>query len=514
MQEEYRGLQTGNWLLPVLVALIGAFMALLDSSIVNVALPTMMRVFNTDTSTISWVVTGYMLALGVVVPLSGWLGDRLGLKLLYMLSLGIFTLGSLLCAWSVGVGTMIAARVIQALGGGMLMPTTMSIIYSLVPQDRLGRAMGVFGIALIVAPAIGPTLGGYLVEYVDWRWIFTINLPIGVLGLFLSWFYLPLFPRRDPGPLDLGGALTSAAGLFCLLLALSKGNEWGWTSEAVVLLLYTSSVALGLFVYLELVTENPLLDLRVFRFPVFSWGNLILIIISIAMFGGIFYITFFLQIARGLGPMETGLITMPAALASGIMMPLAGWLYDRIGPKIPTMLGLLWVAVTTYMLKSLDVDTPTSTIYLLLIMRAMGMPFAMMPAQTAALSVIPPALIGRASAITNIISRVSASFGIALLTSVMNNRMALHAARYREALTWDNLGLQFFFQQADALLKIWGQGKLLAQFYLQSLLAKYAFVRAIGDVFIITAGITLLALVPALFLYKGEAEGRGPLGWE
>jgi len=214
--------------------------------------------------------------------------------------------------------------------------------------------------------------------------------------------------------------------------------------------------------------------------------------------------------------METGLITMPAALASGIMMPLAGWLYDRIGPKIPTIMGLLWVAVTTYMLRSLDVDTPTSTIYLLLIVRATGMPFAMMPAQTAALSVIPPALIRRASAITNIISRVSASFGIALLTSVMNNRMALHAARYSEVLTWNNLGLQFFFQQAGRCsAENLGAGEAVGPALSPGFAGQIRLCTGHRRCVHNNCGhITLLALVPAFFLYKGEAEGRGTLGWE
>ena len=210
---------TGGWLVPVLVALIGAFMSILDTSIVNVAIPTIMNVFNANTSTVAWVVTIYMLVMGIVVPLSGWLGDKLGFKRLYILSMAVFAFGSLLCAMSWSINTLIAARVLQALGGGMIMPTTMAMIYRMVPKKRIGSAMGIFGIALLVAPAIGPALGGYLVEYVNWRWIFTINLPIGVIGILLSLFLLPEFQTREAGRLDIGGALTAATGLFCLLLA-------------------------------------------------------------------------------------------------------------------------------------------------------------------------------------------------------------------------------------------------------------------------------------------------------
>ncbi|CEP68479.1 Tetracycline resistance protein TetB/drug resistance transporter [Moorella glycerini] len=512
------GSHEGSWLIAVLVALIGAFMAILDSSIVNVALPTMMRVFNTDTATIEWVVTIYMLALGVVVPLSGWLGDKLGFKLLYILSLGVFTLGSLLCTISWNVDSMIAARVIQALGGGMIMPTTMSIIYRLVPREKQGSAMGLFGMAMIVAPAIGPTLGGYLVEYVDWRWIFTINLPVGLLGVILSWFYLPAFPSREAGRLDIGGAVTAAVGLFCLLLALSKGGDWGWSSEAIVLLFYTSAVSLGLFVYLELTQENPLLDLRVFRYLTFTLGNVIVIVTSIGLFAGVFYISFFLQVARGLGAMETGLITMPGALASGLVMPLTGWLYDRLGPRPLAVAGMLWLGWTTYIFHNIDVITPTSTLYLWVILRGLGMSLAMMPAQTAALSVVPAELVGRASAITNIINRVSSSFGIAVLTTVLNNRAAMHAAHLANGVTASSLAAGEFFRKAGLLLgggsTAGDQARTLAAAYLQGIIARTAFVRAIDDVFIIAALIVLVGLLPAFFLQKGSGAARATFGSE
>ncbi|HTX72114.1 MAG TPA: MFS transporter, partial [Rectinemataceae bacterium] len=187
-----------HWLAPVLVALIGAFMSILDSSIVNVAVPTIMNVFNAGPSDVQWVSTIYLLAMGVVVPLSGWMGDKFGFKKLYMWALAAFVGGSLLCGLSWDLNSLIFFRVLQALGGGMIMPTMMAMIFRIVPRDKIGSAMGVFGIALMVGPAIGPTLGGYLVEYVDWRWIFTINLPIGIVGILLAWFVLPDFQSKHP----------------------------------------------------------------------------------------------------------------------------------------------------------------------------------------------------------------------------------------------------------------------------------------------------------------------------
>ncbi|MGB9921035.1 MAG: DHA2 family efflux MFS transporter permease subunit [Moorellales bacterium] len=506
----------GSWVLPVLVALIGPFMAILDSTIVNVAIPTMMRVFNVDTVTIEWVITIYMLALGVVVPLSGWMGDRLGLRRLYVLSLALFTLGSALCALSWNVNSLIAARVIQALGGGMIMPTVMAMVFRLVPGGRFGSGMGIFGIALLVAPAIGPTLGGYLVEYVGWRWIFTINLPVGLLGILLALAVLPDFPPADAGRIDVEGAVTAGGGLFCLLLALTKGNDWGWRSESTVLLLYASAVLLVLFVYLELTAEKPLLELRVFRYGTFTLANLMLVVVTICLNAGVFYVPLFLQRLRGLGAMETGLLMMPAALVSGLLMPFIGRLYDRLGPRPLSLAGLVLLAYTTYLFHRLDVSTPFRVIQVWLALRSVGMALGMGPVQTAALAVIPPELVGRASAITNIISRVSGSFGIAVLTSVLNRRQALHGVYLAQSLGSANPAVEHFLRQAETYIGGTAagsqMGRTLGLAYLQGLVAQTAFVRALEDIFVIMACLVLIAILPSLFLKKGG--GQAGLGLE
>jgi len=506
------GKETSFWVVSVLVVLIGPFMAILDSSIVNVAIPTIMHVFNTNTSTVEWVVTIYMLALGVVVPLSNWLGNRLGLKTLYILSLSVFTLGSLLCAFSWSITSLIVSRVVQAVGGGMIMPTTMSMIYSLVPRESFGSAMGIFGIALMVAPAIGPTLGGYLVEYVNWRWIFTINLPIGILGILLAYLILSEFPRSKAGKLDVGGALTAGTGLFCLLLALNKGNDWGWGSEKIVLLLYTSAVSLGLFVFLELTCENPLLDLRVFRYPTFTLANLMLVIVTICLNAGVFYVPLFLQNIRGLGAMKTGLLMMPAALVSGLMMPIAGRLFDRTGPRAVSITGLLILAYTTFLFHRLDLNTPFSVIQLWLVMRSVGMSLGMMPPQTAAISSVPPHMVGQASAINNIISRVSGSFGIAILTSILNKRQNLHSAVLAANISPYNPAVEAFFRQVESRLGTGAastaEARSLALAYLQGAVSKMSFVRALDDIFVIMTVIVVFALIPVLFIRKGSGSER------
>ncbi len=471
-----------HWMAPVLVALIGAFMAILDSSIVNVAIPSIMAVFNASPSSVQWVSTVYLLALGVVVPLSGWLGDKLGFKRLYIFSMAVF---------------------------GMIMPTTMAMIYRMVPRERIGGGMGIFGIALLVAPAIGPTLGGYLVEYVNWRWIFTINLPIGVLGILLSLFVLPEFQSKHPGRLDVAGALTSATALFCLLLALSKGSDWGWGAEPTVLLFGASFFAFVLFVYIELTSANPLLDLRVFKYTTFTMANLTIVATTVGMFAGLFYLPLFLQSIRGIGAMETGLLMMPGALLSGVMMPITGRLYDRIGPRPLVVMGLLLLAGVTYLFHNLNLLTATSTIIVWVMFRGMVLAFANMPAQTAALVDIPTELVGRASALTNIISRVSSSFGISVLTSILTSRQAFHSARLSWTLSAANPVAAGSLAKVGALMGGGAQGRTAALTYLQGMVARTAFVNAIDDVFLITAAFTLLALAPALFLKRGAQAGPG-----
>lgn len=498
-----------HWLAPVLVALIGAFMSILDSSIVNVAVPTIMNVFNAGPNSVQWVSTIYTLALGVVIPLSGWLGDRLGYKRLYMLSMAGFVAGSMLCTLAWDLNSLIVARVIQAAGGGMIMPTTMAMIYRMVPRDKIGSGMGILGIALLVAPAIGPTLGGYLVEYVEWRWIFTINLPIGVVGIVLAWFVLPEFQSKHPGKLDIGGAVTSAAALFCLLLALSKGSDWGWGDEKTVLLFFVSAVSFALFIYLELTSENPLLDLRAFKYRSFTLANLTLVVTTVGMFSGLFFLPLFLQSIRGMGAMETGLLMMPGALVSGALMPVTGRLFDKIGPRPLVITGLLLLAFVTFLFRNLNLATAATTVMVWTMFRGITMPFAMIPAQTAAMVDIPTELIGRASALTNIVSRVSSSFGIAVLTSMLTSRQAVHSARLSWGLTAANPAVVSLLNRAGAAMGGGAHGRGIALALVQGMVAKSSFVNAIDDVFIVTAAFTLIALVPALFLRKGTNSRSG-----
>lgn len=494
---------TSGWLAPLLVVTIGAFMTLLDSSIVAVAISTIMSAFNTDASTVQWVSTAYLLALGIATPLAGWLGDRLGIKNLYLAALVTFVAGSLLCSLSWNISVLIIARVIQAIGGGMITPTTLAMVYRLVPREKIGAAMGIFGMAGFIAPALGPTVGGYLVEYANWQWIFTINLPIGIAGFALAYFIVPEFRAKDPGKLDLAGAACSTVMLFCLLLALSKGGDWGWLDERTVLLLGVSFFAFVLFVVIELSTEKPLLDLRVFKFRSFTMGNFVIIVSMVGLYVGTFYFPLFLQKGKGLGAMDAGLLMTPAALVSAVLMPITGRLYDKVGPRPLVLVGLSLLAIITYLFHTLNLATATVTVCLWITLRGAVSPFTNIPAQTASMVDIPTELVSRASALTNVIARISSSFGLTILTALFTNRQAFHQARYAWTLTASDPATQHAVSSISMTLG-GVRGKTGALVWLQALVAKLSFVASLEDIFLVAGIFTLVGLIPALFLKKKD----------
>lgn len=505
----------GNtWIVPLLTVVIGAFMAILDTSIVNVAITKMMNVFGTDQTGIEWVSTAYSLTLGVVTPLSGWLGARFGLKRIYIVALTVFTLGSVLCAFAWSLDSMIAFRVIQAIGGGLIMPAVNAVLIQLVPRERLGAASGIFGLTILLAPAIGPTLGGYLVEYIDWHWIFTINLPVGILGIIMAYFLVPNLPRYKVGSFDWLGAGLISVGLLSLLLALTEGQSWGWGSLPIVMLFYTCVSMLGFFVWHQLTTPHPLLNLRLFRFPSFTLGNLIIIAVTIGLFGGLFYLPLFLQAVRGLGAFQAGLILFPPALVAGVLLPIAGILYDRIGPRVMVPVGLLILAYATSLFRHLTLDISLTTIIVWNSLRSVGQAFALIPVSSASISEIPPQMAGQAAAISNVIRNVASSFGVTMTVLIANHASDLHRAHYSELINSNDPLVQAALQQTQTALVASGIPPSLASTGLQALLlnqeGKQVFVQSMNDIFVFLAFVLLATVIPAFFLRKGKVARGGP----
>jgi EmrB/QacA subfamily drug resistance transporter len=409
-----------SWLAPLGVLVVGMFMSVLDTSIVNVALPTIQLELGISATDGQWVSTAYSLAEGIMVPISGWLGYRYGAKRIYLLCLAGFTLASVLCGLSGGLGTLVAFRILQAIPGGVIPVTCMTMLRRMVPPQRLGAAMGLYGLGIIVAPALGPTLGGVLVEYVNWRFIFFVNVPVGIFGLIAAVMVLKETAGRRDRPLDFLGFVTVASGLFALLLALEEGKDWGWTSYRILILFAAAVLLLALFVVIELERDLPLLDLRAFARFQFTLPLILVSSISLAIFASNFFIPQFLQGAvRGLSPVNTGLALIPQALVLAVLLPLTGVLYDRIGARWLAVAGLAICGVGLMMLSRINVDITTGELVLGMVVLAAGVGLAMMPIMSNSLAAVPAESAESASSLNTLTQRVSQSLGLGIVNAFL-----------------------------------------------------------------------------------------------
>jgi EmrB/QacA subfamily drug resistance transporter len=425
-----------GWILPLSVLIIGTFMSVLDTSIVNVAIPKIQIELSASPDDVEWVVTGYTLALGIIVPLVGWLGDRMGKTRMYIVSMIGFAAASMLCGAAWDLNSLVFFRIVQAIPGGILPVVTMTLLYEIVPRDRLGAATGIYGLGVVVAPAIGPTLGGYLVEYVDWRLIFYINVPVGIVGALAA---ISVFPNLKPTSwpkFDLWGFVTIAYGLFALLLASSEGHSWGWGGYRIMGLFVSAGLSLALFVIIELEVDKPLLDLRVFGSLVYVNSLVMMAIGMIAVFSSLYFIPQFLQIVQGMQPLRAGLVMVPSAAVLLLMMPISGRLYDAFGPRWPGAAGMVILAIGSFLLSDITPDTPLEDVALWSAIRQLGSGLCFMPIITAGISALPSRLTGAASGMNNIVQRVASSVAIAALGSasavsvaqMMSDRGALYGS--------------------------------------------------------------------------------------
>ncbi len=402
------------------VVLTGTIMTILDSTIVNIAIPTLQHDLHAGSYTdIAWVVTGYLVAQGAVIPLTGWATDRWGTKRLYLITIVTFTMASMLCGISQNLGELILFRVIQGVGGGMLMPIGMTIILQAVGPQNMGRVMGIFGVPMLIAPAIGPVLGGWFVQDFTWRLIFYVNVPIGIIGFIAASRFLRESHRTAKLRLDALGLITGVPAILALMYAVDRSTSLGWASALVVSLLVASVVLMGIFIVRQLTTREPLLQLSLFRDRTFSWAMVLSFIVVTAMFGTMLLLPLYLQEVHGYDAIETGLLLLPQAGMAAVSMPLGGYLTDRLGPKPVVATGLLLLTVGSVVLAQVHYDSSNWLVISALMLRGFAMGFAMMPTMAAAMARVPRRYTSRASSITNTFQRVSSSVGIAILVTVL-----------------------------------------------------------------------------------------------
>ncbi|MGD9890916.1 MAG: DHA2 family efflux MFS transporter permease subunit [Dehalococcoidia bacterium] len=416
-----------RWL-TLIVTTIGSFMSILDSTIVNVALPDILRDFGANLERGQLVLTGYLLALAIVIPLSGFLAERIGMKRLYLITLACFTLGSALCGLAWNLPSLIGFRVIQGLGGGMIQPLGMAIVFTMITPRERASFMGLLGLPMLLAPLLGPTLGGYLVEYVSWRFIFLINLPIGVANIILAWLLLKEMPRRPEARFDAPGFVLALIGFPSLLLALSEGSAYGWTSPLVLGLGTVGVTALIALVVLERRLAEPLLQIRLFSHPMFALAMSINFVTQFSLFGMTYLLPLLLQQAHGLGAAATGWALFPSGVMSFITMNVGGALYNRVGPRRLALSGLAVLVVATGMLSRTSAETAIWVIAALASLRGVAMGLCMMPVQTVAYNTVPDGQMPRATALTSVLFRLFGSASTAILTAVLVIGLQLNGA--------------------------------------------------------------------------------------
>ncbi len=402
--------------------IFGTFMSILDNTVVNVALATLQRDFHASISHTQGIVTYYALSLGIVVPAAGFLADRFGIKRVYVLSLGAFTLASALCGLAPSLNALIFFRILQGLGGGALMPLGTAMLYAAFPPNERGLALSVFGIPSLVAPALGPTLGGFLVQYVDWRFIFYINLPVGIIGVLNAAHNLRERKSATKARFDLPGCVLSVVAFGSLLYGLSNAATQGWTSVRTLGFLALGVVTFIAFVIVELRSRFPLLNVRFYQRTTFLLGSILGWSAVIALFGATFLLPLYLQTQRGRTPFQTGLLLMPQAIASVLTIQISGRLFDRIGPRYVVTTGTILLAVTTWGFVHLTTTTPYWIICALMAVRGMALAGTMQPTQAAALSVIERDVLTRASSLLAVMRSVFQSLGVAILGTVLQLR--------------------------------------------------------------------------------------------
>jgi DHA2 family multidrug resistance protein len=500
--------ETYRWLVLASV-MVGTFMAVLDSTIVNVALAKLMATFGVSVDRVEWIMTAYLLIFAVTLPSSSWLADTWGYKPTFILGLFLFTFGSFLSSLSWSIGTLIAFRVVQGAGAGLLLPVGMAILTREFPPEKRGIALGFWSVAASASVALGPTAGGYLIEHFSWHTIFDINIPIGIMGMAACLIILRNYKSPQVRFFDLVGFLSLAAFLTCLLLALANGNSaWntgGWTSTYILTNFAISFAGLIIFLITEFSVQHPLIDLRIFRSFNFSISNAVFFIFGLGMFGSTFLLPIYLQNSLGYTPLQAGLVFLPMGIVLGITAPLAGIFSDKFNAKIPAVIGLALMAFTLYQYSFLSFLSEKPQIMVPLYLRGIAMGLIMSPLVTVAISEITHEKMAQASGLINVIRQIGGSFGVALFGTLITRRTIFHSVTYGQQLSAYSdsfkqtvLKLQNFAIQTTGGSYSEGLSKAKALIY--TFVQNQAFIQAVDDVFLIAAVVVLLSVFPVFFL--------------
>lgn len=483
--------------------LFGMFIAILNQTLLNVALPKINTEFNISASTGQWLMTGFMLVNGILIPISAFLFNKYSYRKLFIIGLALFTLGSLVCAISFNFPIMMSGRVLQAIGAGILMPLGSNVIVTIFPPEKRGVAMGTMGIAMILAPAIGPTLSGYIVQNYHWNVMFYGMFFIGIIAIVIGLFWFKLYQNTTNPKADIPGIIYSTIGFGSLLYGFSEAGNKGWGSTEIVTMFIVGTVFIIFFILRELRMKAPMLNLEVLKYPTYTLTTIINMIVMMSLYGGMILLPLYLQNLRGFSALDSGLLLLPGALVMGALGPVAGKLLDTIGIKPLAIFGIGIMTYATWELSKLNMDTTYLHIMWIYIVRSFGMAFIMMPIMTAGMNALPPRLISHGNAFVNTMRQLAGSIGTAILVTVMTTQQTNHLSAFSEELDKTNPVIQDHMRE---LAQQYG-GESAAMKVLLEHVNKLASVEGVNDAFIVATIISAIALILSLFL-QGKKKAQ------
>lgn len=472
----------------IVILMIGAFIAFLNNTLLNIALPSIMADLEVDASTVQWLTTGFMLVNGILIPTTAFLIQKYSVRKLFLVAMGLFTAGTILAGMAHVFPVLLTGRMTQAAGSAIMMPLLMNVMLVSFPIEKRGAAMGVFGLVLMGAPAIGPTLSGWLIEHYDWRMLFHFVTPIAVIVLLIGFFLLKDKKEKVDIRLDFLSVLLTSVGFGGLLYGFSSAGKQGWDSPQVYLTIAIGAISLLVSILRQLKQDQPMLNYRIFRYPMFALSSVISMVLTMAMFSGMLLLPIYVQTIRGISPLDAGLLMLPGAIIMALMSPITGKLFDKFGGRILAIIGLVITVVTSYLFSQLSLETTYTQLLLLYSVRMLGMSMVMMPVSTNGLNQLPARFYPHGTAMNNTLQQVSGAIGTALLVTVMSNRAESKAKELGEA----------------AMANLTEQPTEAALAQMQQQIMMSATLDGINFAFFVSVFIAAVALILAFFMKRAK----------